>query len=631
MKILFNSEIEKLASGKGIFNLLDKKRNSLFIGVAENLKDEIKKTFKNHNFLYKETTKIKIIETEGEDLVKLFAHQIRQNKPLYNFSIAEENLYPHIKITNEEFPRLLAARRIFDDGAEYFGAFLPDTKVRFLLGFLIDAFRLRGCDIPLDGSFLVPCPQYFRRKCLAPCVENLCDEGKYLEFVDYARLFLQNKTEKLNDLLLEKINILSEKLDFETATKWRDFKQSINDFQADKQRQFRIDDASDSFDIKINDSKILISLVTRKNRKILGTRVFGFENEADFTSAEILQQILWQFYQFHTPGEISVSTDFQSRKFLEKTLSRRAGKTIKISIFNAKNQKKTVNKAFQRGEHEHKLENIKPILTASEIQNKIQKEFNLREKPFRIEAFDVAHISGVDFVGAKSAWENGIFKTEKYEFWFLDEKNELEAMAKTLENRFQNDDSLPDLIVIDGARSQLSAALKSLNKQNGARISIISAVKPSQRHNEISYFLKADGEKVSFKLNADEFNVLLKLRDEAHELANYVHRTKRETTHFYELFQATPFLSENERYFLLRKFGTLKELKKKEETEFVKLFGKEKGRLIFQNLKKEFVKIQPFIVPIRYNDLNSGAEDLRPLFSANNKLSKNLDNSALAL
>src|SRR5215204_1657546 len=122
-----------------------------------------------------------------------------------NLSLSNQRLYPYLKITSEKFPRLLVTRRIEDDGAEYFGAFLPETGVRFFINFLNKLFKLRTCSIEIDGSFNVPCPQFYTKRCLAPCVKNLCDEKKYLESVEFLRLFLERRKDILNEKILEKI------------------------------------------------------------------------------------------------------------------------------------------------------------------------------------------------------------------------------------------------------------------------------------------------------------------------------------------------------------------------------------------------------------------------------------------
>lgn len=144
------------------------------------------------------------------------------NTKKLKISLTEHRLYPHLKITDEKFPRLLVTRKIENDSAEYFGAFLPETGVRFFLDFLNKIFRLRTCTLDIDGEFSVPCPQFYAKRCVAPCVESLCDEKEYAETVELLRLFLQNRRKDFEKLLLEKIETLAEVLDFETASEWRD-------------------------------------------------------------------------------------------------------------------------------------------------------------------------------------------------------------------------------------------------------------------------------------------------------------------------------------------------------------------------------------------------------------------------
>nr|MDQ3323068.1 hypothetical protein [Acidobacteriota bacterium] len=527
--------------------------------------------------------------------------------------------YPYLKITPEKFPRLLATRRIEADEAEYFGAFLPATSVRFLLGFLIDTFGLRGCNIEIDGGFPVPCPQYYRRKCVAPCVKDLCDRESYLYNVNLVRLFLQNRRDELNETLLEKIEKISAELDFETAAIRRDLRQRINDFWNGEERKFRLDDAVDTFEIEQTGADFLIRLVTLRKRKTLGRQTFFYENKIGLSSKEVLAQVLWQLYRLRAPRKIFVPVDFTSRKLLEKILSERDGRDVKINILKKEKNKITTKRALRRTEFEYEFENVKPQTSLNDIQNELKKEFSLPVKPQRIEAFDVAHISGTDFVGAKSVWDSGKFLAEEYEFWFSDEKSEIAALAETVIRRFEINRTPPDLILIDGGKSQLRAILKSTGGLNRPKFSIISAVKPPFKHNEISHFLIENGESVGFKNNSDAFRLLLKLRDEAHALANYIHRTKRETAHFYEVFGVLSFLPEKERYLLVRAFSSLNALKNASESALVEFAGAEKGKLIFGELKKANKQSEPFIVPVRYDEPNGEAADLQPLYFLNKK------------
>jgi excinuclease ABC subunit C len=618
---VFNDAGE-LPEAVGIYILQNENGQSLFVGAAENLKRDVRKVLARNARLKSETAHIELFENfdaqnvAANDLIKLYAQTVRREKPLYNFSLSKQNLYPHFKITNEKFPRLRVTRRIREDEADYFGAFLPETGARFLLGFINRMFRPRGCDIPIDGSFLVPCPEFYRKRCVAPCVENLCGEKDYRETIDLLRRFLSGENEKLTEKIFDKIQSAVDRLDFERAAKWRDFSQTIDDFTNDKDRQYRLNEAVDSFEIEQAAGKFLVRLVTNRRRKTLGRRTFVFKNDFGFSAKELLTQTLWQLYEFYAPKEIVVPNDFPQRKFLETQFKKRGARdSFKINVLKKDGRKITVKRALRLTEFEFEQENLKPETSLENIQNEFQIEFGLTNKPNRIEAFDVAHISGTDFVGAKSVWERGKFVAEEYEFWLLDERNEPGALAKTVANRFLNRAKLPDLILIDGGKSQLQAALKQVRQAaDAAEITVVSAVKPPHRHGEIARFLFADGgRKVEFKKHLQTFKILLKLRDEAHNLANYVHRTKRETAHFYETDRILPTLSITKRRQLLKKFGSLGALKNASEKELIEFSGADKGASIYKDLQGENKKIEPPIVPIRFDDPNGAATDLQPL------------------
>ena len=193
-----------------------------------------------------------------------------------SFDISGQRLYPFLKITRERFPRLLVTRKVEADGAEYFGAFLPETGVRFFINFLDKLFKTRSCTIEIDGDFIVPCPQFYARRCVAPCVRNLCSEKQYAETVEFLRLFLRRENAELKKKLLEKIEYFAEILDFETATEWRDKLNAIEDFWQKNEWILWLDDSTDSWRIERKNGEVFVYLVTMRGRKNLGRTVFVF-------------------------------------------------------------------------------------------------------------------------------------------------------------------------------------------------------------------------------------------------------------------------------------------------------------------------------------------------------------------
>jgi excinuclease ABC subunit C len=535
-----------------------------------------------------------------------------------NFSLAEQRLYPHFKLTRERFPRLLATRKIADDGAEYFGAFLPETGARFLIDFLNKIFRLRTCEIEIDGSFNVPCTQFYRKRCVAPCVENLCDEAEYAAQVELVRLFLQRETGELKKIYLRKIESAAENFEFERAAAWRDEWLEIETVLTAKDWNYWLADAIDTFEIVETENEFYVYLVTMRGRKTLGKRAFVYEKNG--AREEILPAILLEFYRFHAPKEIRVAEDFADRFAIADELSKRFGRKIKITLANENAPKITATRALDRTKYEHEFRQIRREKPLGEIQTDLQKTFGLPRKPRCIEGFDAAHISGSDFAAAKSVWKDGKFAGAEYEFWFSDAESELETVRKFIALRFaQPDENFPDLILIDGGRAHLQAALKGLEHLKTRNFAVISAVKPRGQHGEIAHFLTESGAPINFDGANAAHRLLQTLRDEAHDLSNEIHRQRREMSHFYELAAILPSITESERRALLKTAGSIKNVTELSEKDLQGSFSPKKIKTITRDLRNyrngSSPKIEPLIVPLRYTDENGDAQDLRPLTS----------------
>jgi len=509
----------------GLFCVFDTDKKALFAAPARNIKDEIKRILESKDKFYSKFSEqvgsIEIRQTE-DNLPREFARLIRQKKPQFNLRVNEQTLYPHLKITNEKFPRLLVTRRILSESDEYFGAFLPRTGVRIWLYILNKLFRLRSCELDIRGGDLpAPCAMFAEKRCLAPCVENLCDAEKYLETVDLLRLFLARRESELEKTLRTKIEDLAENLEFEEASRWRDLLNSAQNIFVDKKMNLWLDDAVDTYYLEKDSGKTLVHLVTTRGRRTLGFQSFVFPNE--FSDSFVLSQVLWQFYQFHAPKEIRVTQDFGGRKFLANSLSRQAKRNVKISIVSEE-EHKTAFLSLKRSKLDSELKRLSNLKTTDEIQAELQEIFSLTEKPQRIEAFDVAHISNQDFVAACAVWKNGKICADEAGFWLLDSANEPQAMAEAVRLRLLETDEKPDFILLDGGQSQMKAVREILENKN---LKIVAAVKPNRRHNEISHFLTGEGARIDFETKT-AFEVLRNLRDEAHSMANAVYRQRRE-------------------------------------------------------------------------------------------------------
>ena len=460
---------------------------------------------------------------------------MKNDRSVSDISDLGANRYPHLKITNEDFPRVLATRRIEDDGAEYYGAFLTKTAVRIMIDLINRVFRLRLCDLDIDGRWPAPCTQFYRRRCLAPCVARLCSADEYKRMAELARLFIANERKAFTSAVGEIIERCSENLDFEKAAYFRDILLDIEKFWKQPRTDVWLDDTVDTFAVEDTVEGSAVFLITHRGRSVLGRKVFTVTREDYETSDEALYRIIESFYQFHLPREIRVTRDFFRRRELIDVLSARFGRQAIIRIYGPSKTGVNARRGLHLGRDEHELDKVKPIATPDLIASKLRQIFDTGRLVHRVEAFDVAHISSTGFVAAWSVWEKGRYLSADYGFVISSENSELSVLAESVERRL-NDPTRrrPDLIVLDGGKSQLNAVLKKLDGQVDLP-TIIAAVKPRGRHSAIAAFLAEGRDPIDFNPESPAHTMLQLLRDEAHDLANRAHRDHREIMPFYEV------------------------------------------------------------------------------------------------
>lgn len=531
------------------------------------------------------------------------------------FSIEGEPLYPHIKLTRERFPRALATRLIADDHAEYFGAFLNRSNARLLLDLLTRTFRLRGCEFDLDGSFDVPCTQYYRRRCLAPCVESLCTEEEYAEAVGFVRLFLANERGLFTQSLASKIDAAADQLDFERAAALRDIFTAVEAYWADTRRSVWLDGTVDTIEAREGNNVLDIFLISQKGRRVLGERTFTFPRASITDAGQAIADVAMQFYRLHAPREIRVSHDVPDRREVEQKLFSRLGKDVRISMISPEKRRVTADMAVSRSSAELDVMRANPTTTPAAITRELKAAFKLKRTPKLINAVDASHISGTGQVVASIAWENGRTIPDRAKYVYAEGEGDAASIGAFVEKALlQEDPGHSRLILIDGGGAQLKAALSATTGRN---VAVISAVKPPGRHDEISHFLLADGTRIDFHPAAAAMLLLHRLRDEAHEYANAIHRDTRDFTAFYTTAGILPSLNERERRMLVSHFGSNARFANATRNELAKVIGTAKADAAICDLVRynagDADPVRPLIVPLRYQAVDGSADDLRPI------------------
>lgn len=522
--------------------------------------------------------------------------------------IVAGTLYPHLKLTRERFPRLLVTRKILSHRDEYFGPFLPNTSVRIWLYHLNKIFRLRSCDLALDGNWTIPCAKYFSKECVAPCVATLCDRAAYLERVEALRLFLGHARAEFASYVTDLIERHASALEFEKAAEWRDLQERAELLAATKRWEIRIDRAVDTYSVVETADDLLIYLVTTRGRRLVGNREFVFEKTSGWTAASAIEEILRGFYQFELPREIRLPFALTNRKEIQRSYSGRFNRSVKFSIHDDE-LNEAAKRRLRQTQVDFGLEKIGDDPTAEQIGADLKTIFGLRKKPRRIEAFDVAHISNQDFVTASCVWERGAIHPDRLRFWTVAGESEPQALAHGVRERLMAPPA-PDLILVDGGRGQLNAVLDVLRGAGAHVIPAIAAVKPPGEHNKIGHFLTSKGDQVSFVGGNRAHELLRELRDEAHQNANDLHRQQRESKAIFENVKVTLLLEPSERKALLKRFGSFQAIADASAEELAEIVGADKARRIGEAAA---TPSQLPLVITRLNEIGGAANDLRAI------------------
>lgn len=439
-------------------------------------------------------------------------------------------LYPHLKITAERFPRLLATRRVSSEKDEYFGAFVSKTAFRIRFYHLNRIFKLRTCQLEIDGNFPKPCQMFYTKKCVAPCVSAICSKDEYDDYVQALRLFLSEKNAEYEKHVVGKIDEYAEELEFEKAARWRDIWRESQELKAEKTATVSLENAVDTYSYAEENETHVFHLITTRGRKLAGDEEFIFES-VNLTKEVALEVILDSFYPFSAPREIRLPFEIPNRKEVEKTFREKFKSQTKIAVIR-QDLNTTAKMRLTRTKIEHQIDRLGEDWNAQRISTELQRIFGVKNLVRRIEAYDVAHLAGLDFITANAVWQAGELRKESISYWKTGASSEPQAMAESVRARLEQNDA-PDLILIDGGRSQLNAVLSLLDEKILKRTAFISAVKPPKKHSEVSHFLTAGGDRVDF-IGGNRIHELLRnLRDEAHRTANELHRQFRDNKYIF--------------------------------------------------------------------------------------------------
>ena len=605
--MLISEKLKEVPTKPGVYLHKNDKGKIIYIGKAKNLRNRVRQYFQSTKHKDHKTKRLMnriadfefiVVDNEVEALV-LEANLVKKHKPKYNVFLKDDKQYPHLKITKEEFPKAVITRKLLKDGAKYYGPFLPANLARKTLNLINRTFQLRTCNIEIDGKLERPCLEYHLKRCLGPCVKNLCTEEEYKEAVSDAILLMEGKNKELAKDLEKRMWEFAEKENYEIAAKFRDLSKTVLALEGNQKMATTPDKDVDIFGYYKKGNSLALQLFTMREGKVIGRREFFWEDleEEGFSTSDFLSDVLAQYYSTdYVPLEINVPDDFGDRKTLETALTERRGRRVYVRVPQRGEKKRMVELVSTNAKiaFEQRFRVLKPKM--EKILSELQSTLEIARFPKIIESFDISNIQGAENVAGIVSFENGKPNRPEYRRYKIksvegqdDFASMNEAVFRRYRRKLEEKQTLPDLIFIDGGKGQINAAAAAMADLDLSAIPIVGLVKPPKQHSKISHLLiyGREHEPVEFDPSQEMFRLVQQIRDETHRVAIQYHRKRREMRDFSSELEAIPGVGAKRRRRLLKAFGSIEQIAKKSVNDLKPVVGHTTAREIFHHFKKQ--------------------------------------------
>lgn len=603
-------KLKTLPTDAGIYIHKSETGKIIYVGKAKNLRNRVRQYFQSSRHQDPKTRQLVkfiadfefiVVDNEVEALV-LESNLIKKHKPRFNVFLKDDKSYPHLKLTNEPFPKVVVTRRIVRDGSSYYGPFLPATLARNTLNLINRAFQLRTCEIEIDGKLPRPCLEYHLKRCLGPCVKGLCTQDEYTEAAADVRVLLEGKNKELAKTLERRMWEYSEQNKYELAAKYRDLHRTVLALSEQQKMATTAERDVDIIGFYREKQRLALQLFTMREGRIVGRREFFWEDLPDddsFNASEFLGLVLTQYYTTdYVPLEIHVPQDFEDRAVLEKALTARRGRRVKI-LDPKRGTKRSLVELVEtnaRIAFEQRFRVLKP--DSAKVLEELQELLELSYFPERIESFDISNISGSENVAGIVVFENGKPARAGYRRFIIrsvEGANDFASIHEAVFRRYKRlvaeEKPLPQLIFIDGGKGQLTAAAAAMQALDLEQIMLVGLVKPPKRHSDISHLLVYGREDrpIPFDRHSLAFRLILQIREETHKTAVEFHRKRREKRDFTSELSEIPGVGEKRKIKLLRQFGSIERIARASADELSPFVGPRAAAEIaghFENQRK---------------------------------------------
>lgn len=607
-KIELELKLKNLPNSCGVYQFLDKNKNVIYVGKAVNLRQRVRSYFQQNigspksKRIVEKTSDIQVILTDNEiEALILENNLIKKFKPKYNVNLKDDKSFPFIKVTKELFPRIYPTRNVTNDGSKYFGPYTDVKSMKAALRTINQIFRIRSCKLHLTEEKIAAnkfkvCLDFHIKKCDGPC-EGLISAENYNDIVTEVIQLLKGKTDNLISSLKLKMNSAVENLEFEKAAEIRD---KIKQLQTISSKQKVVSNDfidRDIIAVAIEAKDCCASIFNVRSGKIVGKKQLRLIVDETDRLENVYSSAIKFYYQDYTeiPDELILEIEPDDKETINKWLETKANKKVDLIVPKRGNQKSLLllckeNALLQLKEIQiQKMKNLGHIPYSLSA---LQRDLKLKSLPKIIECFDVSNIQGSDNVASMVVFVDGKPKKSLYRKFIIktvNGANDFASIEEVFNRRYskivESNQMMPDLIIVDGGKGQLSSAIKVLKKLNLKNFNIIGLAKKLEE-----VYLPNKSEPEIIPKTSSGLKLLQQIRDEAHRFANLFHNQRRSKRIISTKLLEIDGIGEKSAEKLLKEFGSLNAIKNATFEDLTKVVNKRQAKLIIEYFNKIIVE-----------------------------------------
>ena len=625
----------------GVYLYKNAEGEVIYVGKAKNLRARVRSYFQEGvgeanaktGSLLREAVDVEyIVVANNKEALALENNLIKQKKPRFNILLRDDKSYPYIKLTlGERYPRVYVTRRLRKDGSNYYGPYFPGNLAYRIVDLIHRSFLIPSCKVDLTRYHLRPCLQFYIKRCLGPCVQDLTTPDAYMEAVHDVQLLLEGRQTDLEKSLRVRMDEAAIQQEYERAARYRDMLSTVAQLQEKQRIAAAEGDDQDVFGYHYESDMLAVNVFHMRGGKILDRREFFWEELPEiavpalaaegtseisgpqppsaapdsssiegirapqapsFHPGEFFSALMKQVYidQQYVPRDILAPVDFEDRTELEELLSEKRGSKVEILVPQRGEKRSLIDLAAQNAKQsfDQRFRVMKP--QAKAVQEALQDALGLPDIPKRIECFDISHIQGSETVASMVVWEDGKMNKNEYRKFIVRTVtgvDDFASMREVVTRRYKRlrdeNKTFPSLVLVDGGLGQLHAAAQSL-EELGITNQPLAAIAKKE---EIIYVFGQEDDPVVLERHSPVLHLVQMVRDESHRFAVTFHRKRRQMRDRKSELLEIPGVGERTRQRLLQHFGSVRAVQQADAAALGAVLTKPQTEAVLKHFQKE--------------------------------------------